>query len=63
MEIEIGELVSTVHAVDGDTVLAPAVMQEIVRVVVAAVRRDLAHEQRTQSERRLAHAPARLGEA
>lgn len=53
MEIEIGEMVSSVHAVDSESVLSPAVMQEIVRVVTAAVRRDLAHEQRLRGERSL----------
>ena len=53
MDIEIDELVSSVHAVDGDAVLAPAVLQEIVRVVTAAVRRDLARDHRLRSERAL----------
>lgn len=57
MEIEIEELVSSVHAVDGEAVLAPAVMREIVRIVTAAVRSDLAHEQRLQRERRLQQDP------
>ena len=62
MDIEIDELVSTVHAVDGDAVLSLAVMSEIVRVVTAAVRRDLAQEQRLRAERRLEHGPRPLGD-
>jgi len=61
MEIEIDELVSSVHAVDAEAVLAPAVMREVVRIVTAAVRSDLAHEQRVQRERRLQHESHALG--
>lgn len=63
MQIDIDELVSTVHAIDGETVLAPSVLREIVRVVGAAIRQDLAHERRTERERRLAATPESLGEA
>ena len=53
MEIEIDELVSSVHAVDGEAPLSPAAMAEIVRVVSAAVRRDLAHDKALRRERML----------
>lgn len=53
MDIEIDELVSSVHAVDGEAPLSPAVMAEIVRVVGAQVRRDLAHDRSLRRERTL----------
>ena len=53
MEVEIGDLVSSVHAVDGAAPLSPAVMAEIIRVVTEAVRRDLGPDRRVRRERAL----------
>jgi hypothetical protein len=62
MDVEIQELVSSVHAVDRETALAPTIMEEIIRVVTAAIRKDLAHEQQLSAERRLKHSPRPLGD-
>jgi hypothetical protein len=65
MDVRIDDLVSTVHATDGQSALPPEVMREVVRVAVAAVRAELAHDQRLRAERRLAagDGPAPLGGA
>jgi hypothetical protein len=49
MDVEIGQVTSTVRAVDGQALLAPHVMQTIVQ----AMKDHLAQEQRAQSERRV----------
>jgi hypothetical protein len=53
MEVHIDEVVSTVRAVDGDSVLLPKTMEKIVRTVLDAVHRLEQHKQRTQAERRV----------
>jgi hypothetical protein len=53
MDIEIGELTSTVRAVDGQALLTPQVMQAIVRMVTDATKENEAREQRAQAERRV----------
>jgi len=53
MEVQINELVSTVRAVDGDSLLAPQTMEKIARVVLQAVHDQEAHEKRVRAERRV----------
>ncbi len=53
MEVQINDLVSTVRAVDGDSLLAPQTMEKIVRVVLQAVHEQEAHRQRVRVERRI----------
>ena len=53
MEINIGEVNSTVRATDSASLLAPEVMERIVRVVLERVREEEAHRERAESERRL----------
>lgn len=53
MNILIDEIVSQVRALDGQALLAPQVMQQIVRVVTRAVREELAHDGRVRDEQRI----------
>jgi hypothetical protein len=53
MEVQIGELSSTVRAVDGDALLAPQTLERIVRAVLQAVRDEQEHARRVQSEQRV----------
>lgn len=63
MQIEIDELVSRVQAVDGAQLLTPPVLREIVRVVTANVRREIADEQNALRERKLDHDTPMFGGA
>ena len=53
MRIEIGEVVTTVTAVDVSALLTPDVLQQIVDVVLRAVHEERAHEERLRVERRV----------
>jgi len=53
MEVEIGDLNSTVRAIDGDTLLSPATLERIVRIVLQAVDDRDAHRWRVQEELRI----------
>ena len=53
MEVQINDLMSTVRAVDGDSLLAPQTMEKIVRVVLQAVQRPAGARQRVRAERRV----------
>ncbi len=53
MEIEIGELLSTIHTVDGDSVLAPQTMEKIIRAVLRAVQDGEEHRKRVRAEQRI----------
>ncbi len=53
MEVQIGEIVSTVRAVDGASILAPRTLAEIVRVVLEAVREREEHAARVRAEQRV----------
>ena len=53
MNVEIAEVVTTVTAIDGSALLTPEVLQQIVDVVLRAVRDDRAHEARLRLERRV----------
>lgn len=50
MEIDIGEVNSTVHAVDSNALLDPRTLQRIVTAVLAAVREHENHERRVRAE-------------
>jgi hypothetical protein len=52
VEISIGELRSTVHAV-GTPLLHPAVLERIVEIVLARLREEQEREHRAQASRRL----------
>jgi len=53
MEVHIGELVSTVRAVDGDALLTPQTLQKIVEVVLKAIDDRDGHRRRVDAERRV----------
>ena len=53
MEVEIGNVVSTVRAMDGDSLLAPQTLEKIVRAVLHAVNEQEEHHKRAKSERRI----------
>lgn len=51
MPVEIGEVTSTVRAVDGDALLSPRVLQRIVAAVTRAMADGEAHDRRAKAER------------
>jgi hypothetical protein len=53
MDVEIGEVVSTVRAIDGDAALSPREEQRLVNVVLARVRDEQAHTARARAERQI----------
>jgi len=53
MEVEIGNVVSTVRAVDGDSLLTPQTLEKIVRAVLQAVNEQEEHHKRAGAERRI----------
>jgi len=53
MDVEIGQLNTTVRAVDGNALLTPQVMQTILRAVMEAIKDLEARERRAQGERRV----------
>ena len=53
MEVEIGNVVSTVRAVDGDSLLVPQTLEKIVRAVLQAVNEQEEHHKRVRAERRI----------
>lgn len=53
MDVEIGEVVTTVRAIDGSALLTTEVLQQIVNAVLRAVHDDLAHDERVRAERRV----------
>ena len=46
MQVIIDEIVSTVHAVEGETLLSPRILERIVQAVLEAVQAQAAHQQR-----------------
>lgn len=50
MEVHIDDVVSTVRTVDGDALLSPNVMRQILSVVLKAVREERAHAERLRQE-------------
>jgi len=53
VDVSIDEIVSTVRPVDGEALLSPEVMHQIVRVVMARVRDEDAHARRVRAEQRV----------
>ena len=53
MDVEIGEVVATVKAVDGGTLASPDVLRQIVKAVLIAADDKQAHEVRVRAERRV----------
>ena len=53
MDVQIGEVVATVRAVDGSALLSPEVLKQIVKVVMRAVEEHEAHTDRVRAERRV----------
>jgi hypothetical protein len=53
MEVEIGDLKSTVRAVDGDALLSPPILERIVRIVLQAVDDRDSHRWRVRDEQRI----------
>lgn len=55
MEVHINDIVSTVRAVDGDSLLTSHVLEKIVRLVLQAANDQEAHRQRVRAEQRITH--------
>jgi len=53
MQVHINEIASTVRTVEGSSSLSPAVMQEIIRLVLKAIEERDAHNQRVNAERKV----------
>jgi len=53
MEVNIAEIVSTVRAVEGDSLLSPQTLQKIVGVVLEAVNEQEEHRKRVRLEQRI----------
>ena len=53
MEVNIGEVNSTVRTTDSASLLSPEMMERIVRAVMARVREEDQHRNQVDSERRL----------
>jgi ABC-type nitrate/sulfonate/bicarbonate transport system substrate-binding protein len=53
MDVHIGEIVSTVRAVDGDALVNPQTLEKIVRAVLRAVDERDAHQRRVRAEQRV----------
>lgn len=53
MDVQIGDVTSTVRAVDGDSLLAPQTMEKIVRIVLQAVKDQDEHGKRVRAEQRV----------
>jgi len=53
MQVEIGEVSSTVRTVDSEALLSPRVLEQIVAAVVRAIRDGDEHDRRAGAERRI----------
>jgi len=53
MDVHIGEVHSTVHASDGQELLSPQVLQQIVKVVLERLRMEMEHEHSLKCDRDL----------
>lgn len=53
MDMHIEEVNSTIRATDGQELLSPEVLQQIVKIVLERLRSEQEHERRVQSERDL----------
>jgi len=55
MEVHINDIVSTVHAVDGDALLAPQTLAKIVQAVLEVMREQEEHRMRVRSEKQVSN--------
>ena len=53
MDVEIGDVVTTVKAVDGSTLASPEVLRQILKIVMRAIDERDAHKKRVDAERRV----------
>jgi hypothetical protein len=53
MEVYINDIMSTVHAVDGESLLTPQTQAKIVRAVLEAVREQEEHRMRVRAEKHI----------
>ena len=53
MDIDIGEIASTVRTVEGSSLLAPELMERIVRAVLLALEEKQTRDARVRAERRI----------
>jgi hypothetical protein len=53
MDVQIGDVTSTVRAIDSDSLLAPKTMEKIVHVVLQAVHDQEEHGKRVRAEQRV----------
>jgi hypothetical protein len=53
MNVEIGEVSSTVRAVDSDALVSPRVLHQIIAAVKAAIREGAEREERAKGERKI----------
>ena len=53
MDVTINEVVASVRTVDGNSLVSPEVMQQIVRAVLQAVEERERHRDRVRAERRV----------
>jgi hypothetical protein len=53
MDFNIGKVTGTVHAVDGESLLSPHTLEQIVRAVLRALEDGQLHQRRAQSDTRV----------
>ena len=53
MDVEIGEVTSTVRAMDSEALLSPRLIERIVAAVAAAIKDRDEHDKRVHAERRI----------
>lgn len=53
MDVEIGEIVTTIRATDAQALVSPHVLRRIVEAVTAAVEAKGEHDKRVSKERRI----------
>jgi hypothetical protein len=61
MDVHIGEMTSSVRAVDGQSLLAPEVLDRIVRVTLARLREEQDRAKRGNDDTALIDAPSSHG--
>jgi hypothetical protein len=53
VDVQVGELTSTVRATDSAALLSPVVLEQITQAVLARLRREQDRDRRIEDERRL----------
>jgi hypothetical protein len=53
MEVNIGEVVASVKAIEGSSLVSPDVMAQLVTAVLRALEEKQAHQDRVRAERRV----------